>query len=97
MPSTDRMPAAGVAEITQALRDALADTLKIVPAALDGAQTHTLQERGLRSLGALRVQYLLHERLGLTLALDQLLGARALDELAQRVHAQTAVEEPAVQ
>lgn len=85
MPSTDCTPAdAGSAELLAALREELATALKTVAEALDGPQARTLQERGLRSLGALRVQYRLQERLAVVVPLGELLGARSLADLARR-------------
>ncbi len=94
MPSIDTTRRdASANDILLALRDEVAATLKADAAQLDGAQTRTLQERGLQSLGALRIQYRIHDRLGVQASLSELLGARALDELAHQLHARLGTAE----
>ena len=88
MHSTDcTPPAVGVDDLLAALREEVAAALNTGAGALDGRHERTLQERGLRSLGALRIQYRLHERLEVMVPLGDLLGAHALGDLAQQVHA----------
>jgi hypothetical protein len=85
MPSIDYAPAVvGSAELFTALREEIAAAMKTEVETLDGPQTRTLQERGLQSLGALRIQYRLHERLAVLVPLSELLGARALHDLVHR-------------
>ena len=94
MPSIDSTRHdASAYDILLALRDEVATTLRTEPASLDGGQTRTLQDRGLQSLGALRIQYRIHDRLGVQVSLGELLGACALDDLAQQLHARLGATE----
>lgn len=82
----------GVAQIADALSAELATALQIAAAGLAEPAAESFQQRGLRSLGALRIQYRLHERLGVLVPLGDLLGACDVQALARRVHAQAQLD-----
>lgn len=77
-------------ELVDALQHEVAAVLRVPPAEVDLAQNSSLQERGVASMGALRIQFRLQERFGVLVSLTDLLDARDLQPLAEQLQRQLA-------
>lgn len=77
-------------ELVDALQHEVAAVLRVPPAEVALAQNSSLQERGVASMGALRIQFRLQERFGVLVSLTDLLDARDLQPLAEQLQRQLA-------
>lgn len=84
------MNMATMQELVDALQHEVAAVLRVPPAEVGLAQNSSLQERGVASMGALRIQFRLQERFGVLVSLTDILGADALQPLAEKLQRQMA-------